>query len=490
MRVLLLGSPVVLPDFDFVGRAPNLGIASIAGNINDICEVKIADLNVLKQKEVEPFLLKTLGSFKPDLVGFSCMSFQYQRSLELAKLVKANCSALTVFGGYHPSLMRREIGESRDAEHIDFIIIGEGEFTFRELIVELEGDKQFDKIKGLCFKDNGKFAYNEPRELADLSKIKLPDRQARLLTEGFHAFGLKTDVIETSRGCVQGCKFCSIYQMYGKSFRRYSIERIIEDIANIKALGYKSIGIADDNITLDVKRLGEICDAIIEHGFNDLHYHVQTSTSGIAKDPEVVKKMGRAGFKLVFLGIENVLARNLELFNKTGMSTHVEKAVKYLHDNNIIVNAGIIMGNPDDTMEDLWANFEVARKLKVDLPIFYILTPYPKTELRKELLEMGMVENINDFTKYNGLIANVNTKHMSTREVQMTIWEMCTKFYDFEWGRYNKIKKLYPKWFWGKALELAPRYISRKLMTSLRLKTREQYFEEDLRDNILYKGYC
>lgn len=490
MRVLLLGSPEVLPDFDFVGRCPNLGIASIAGSISDLCEVKIADLNMLRQKEVEPFLLRTLRTFQPELVGFSCMSFQYPRSLSLAKLVKANSSALTAFGGYHPTLMHREIGESSDAEYIDFIIKGEGEFTFRELIAELQGEKQFKRIKGLCFKHNGEFVYNEPRELADLSKIKLPDRKARLLMRGSHAFDRLNDVIETSRGCVQGCKFCSIHQMYGKSFRRYAVERIMQDIGNIKVLGYRSIGIADDNITLDVKRLGEICDAIIEHGYNDLDYHVQASTSGIAKDPEVVKKMAEAGFKMVFLGIENVLSRNLELFNKATMSTQIEKAVRYLHDNNIIVNAGIILGNPDDTREDLWTNFQVARKLKIDLPIFYILTPYPKTELQRELLEMGLIANKDDFSKYTGLIANVNTKHLNAREIQMEVWEMATKFYDFEWGRYNKIRKLYPGWFWGRVLELAPRYFSRKILTSLKLKKRETYFEEDLKRNLLYKGYC
>ncbi|MEM2934687.1 MAG: radical SAM protein [Methanocellales archaeon] len=490
MRVLLLGSPEVLPDFDFIGRSPNLGIASIAGNINDICEVKIADLNLLKKREVEPFLLKTLKKFQPELVGFSCMSFQYPRSLELAKFVKANSSALTAFGGYHPTLMYREIGESSDAEYIDFIIRGEGEFTFRELIAELEGEKRFKNIKGLGFKYDGKFIFNEPRELADLSKIKLPDRTARLLTRGSHAFDRSNDVIETSRGCIQGCKFCSIHQMYGKSFRRYPIDRIMQDIANIKALGYRSIGIADDNITLDLKRLREICDAIIEHGYDDLHYHVQASTRGIARDPEVVRKMAKAGFKMVFLGIENVLSRNLELFNKSAMSIEIEKAVKYLHDNDIIVSAGFILGNPDDDEADLWANFKFARDLKIDLPIFYILTPYPKTELRRELLEMGLIANKDDYSKYTGLIANVNTKHLSARQIQMEVWEMATKFYNFDWVRYNKIKKIYPKWFLVKAFRLAPRYMARKLLTSLKLKTKEDFFEKDLRDNLLYKGYC
>ena len=154
------------------------------------------------------------------------------------------------------------------------------------------------------------------------------------------------------------------------------------------------------------------------------------------------------------------------------------------------MNAGIILGNPDDNEADLWANFKFARELKIDLPLFYILTPYPKTELCGELLEMGLIANKDDYSKYTGLIANVNTKHLSARQIQMEVWEIATKFYDFEWGRYNKIRKLYPKWFWSKVLSLAPRYIARKLLTSLKLKTREYFFEKDLKDNLLYKGYC
>ena len=101
--------------------------------------------------------------------------------------------------------------------------------------------------------------------------------------------------------------------------------------------------------------------------------------------------MGEAGFDGVFLGVESINKRNLEFLGKGRMSNDAEKAVQYLHDNNIIVSTGLIGGNPDDDEEDLWENFRLARRLKVDFPIFYISTPYPKTEMRGELEEMGLV---------------------------------------------------------------------------------------------------
>lgn len=60
------------------------------------------------------------------------------------------------------------------------------------------------------------------------------------------------------------------------------------------------------------------------------------------------------------------------------MSNDAEIAVQYLHDNNIIVSTGLIGGNPDDDEEDLWENFHLARRLRVDFPIFYISTPIPR----------------------------------------------------------------------------------------------------------------
>lgn len=488
LKVLLLGSPEVQRDFDFSSKIPNLGIASVAGNINDICNVKIADLVLLKSKEVEPFLIKTLKSFQPDLVGFSCMSFQYPRAVELARVVKQQSEASTVFGGYHPTLMYEEISSSSDGEAVDFIVRGEGEKTFRELIEAVQKHSNFEGIKGLSYKEAGGFKHNARRELLDLSEIKLPDRGSRLLTRGFHAFGTSIDAVETSRGCVQGCKFCSIDRMYGKSFRKYALDRVIEDIKQVKQHGFKAIVFSDDNITLDVKRFRDICQAIIDAGLDDLHYNTQASARGIALDEKLAEKMAEAGFKFAFLGIENVLKRNLEFFNKGNLSDEASKAVKLLRDSGIIVAGGFMIGNPEDNEHDLWTNFEIAKQMKVDFPIFFITTPYPKTRLRDELIEMGMVVNITDFSTYNGIYANVRTKHLTREEIQYNMWKMAAAYYDSEWMNWNLMRKHYPVYFYKELLALLPKYAYRKILYKLGLKTEREFFEEDAKTRQFYKG--
>ena len=140
--------------------------------------------------------------------------------------------------------------------------------------------------------------------------------------------------------------------------------------------------------------------------FTDNPDKTQASASGIASSKRLVDKMGKAGFDGVFLGVESVNKRNLQFLGKGRMSDDADKAVQYLHDNDIIVSTGLIGGNPDDDEEDMWENFKLARRLKVDFPIFYISTPYPKTQMRSELEEMGLVTK-DDFTKYDGLHANL-----------------------------------------------------------------------------------
>jgi anaerobic magnesium-protoporphyrin IX monomethyl ester cyclase len=482
MKVLLLSSPIVQKDFDRIARLPNLGLVSLAAHVDDLCTVHVADIHGMKNHR--DYVRKIVNGY--DLVGLTAMSFQYQEALVLARIAKES-GAETVFGGYHPTLAFQDIAESEDAKHIDYIVRSEGEATFRELIQSKIQDKEPKDVLGLSYHEGDAMVHNDARPLLKVEEIDMPNRDVRLVTKNFNSFDVPIDSVETSRGCTQGCKFCSINLMYGRRFRRFSIERVIEDIQDAEAHGAGAIFFPDDNITLDVKRLEQLCQAIIDAGLTHLRYKTQASASGIASSKRLVDKMGEAGFDGCFLGVESVNKRNLQFLGKGKMSDEAERAVQYLHDNNIIVSTGLIGGNPEDDAEDLWANFHLARKLKVDFPIFYINTPYPKTQNRAELQEMGMVAN-DDFTKYDGLHANCRTKYLSAEEVQYITWEMNARYYDYEWFRYNKVKRLYPRWFAGEMLRLAPFYAKRKMALALGMRKREDFFREDLESGELCKG--
>ena len=250
------------------------------------------------------------------MVGLSAMTFQFNTARRIAEFIKSLHQDIKIaIGGYHATLMYEEIASSDDGKPFDYIVRGEGEKTFRDILDAIEGKQKWEDISGLSYRRNGGFLHNPPRSLENLETLQLPRRDARLW-DGYLFSGKKLDMVETSRGCTMTCNFCSMNRMYGRTFRAYNFERVMLDLANGKKFGAQYITFADDNITLNVKRFESLCDAIVAAGHHDLRYIVQASTVGIASSPALAQKMARAGIQIVFLGIENVSERNLKMMNK------------------------------------------------------------------------------------------------------------------------------------------------------------------------------
>ncbi|OQZ02701.1 MAG: B12-binding domain-containing radical SAM protein [Candidatus Brocadia sp. UTAMX1] len=431
MRILLCSMPDTVPQFSAkTWRAPNLAISSLAGNIQPHHDVALADL-VLKRNNLLPSLKKAIEDYQPDIIGLSAMTFQFDTARKIAMFIKSLRKDIKIaIGGYHATLMYEEIASADDDNPFAYIVRGEGEETFRDLLEAMEGGREWKDVPGLSYRHNGRFLHNPPRPLENLDTIKLPRRDVRIWNDYLFS-GKVLDMVETSRGCTMTCNFCSMNRMYGRTFRTYSFDRIMQDLANAKKFGAKYIAFSDDNITLNVKRFESLCDAIVEAGHNDLRYIVQASTSGIASSPTLALKMARAGIQIVFLGIENVSERNLKIMNKGGMLEKTKKAIDYLHCNNILIVGGMILGHAEDKEEDIAQNFEFFDKADIDFYGEQIITPYPKTGMRDILIKEGLVTNVNDYKKYNGFWANVKTKYLSSDDLQFLRWKYKRKYSTF-----------------------------------------------------------
>ncbi len=331
------------------------------------------------------------------------------------------------------------------------MIDGEGEVPFNELMKSLVNGQDFTTVPGLMYLKDGKIQQNPRTVLLPPEEIKLPKRSARIFNKGFHIMGQPADVIETSRGCVYDCNFCSIRNMYGKSFRKFSIERILADLEDAKRYGAKSIFITDDNITLDGKRYLKLCEEIVKAKLN-LTFAVQASVRGFKKTPGLAKAMAEAGTKFVFLGIENASDNALEFMQKSNQLTSQDtvEVVDELKRNGILVVGGFILGYPEDTEETLYENYRFAKKIGVDILLFNILTPHLKTELREELLSEGLITNIDDYTKYNHFASNVKTRHLSSEELYKIRNKLDAK-YPLESGSIFRLFKAYP-WYFTKLM--------------------------------------
>ncbi|MCF6158306.1 MAG: radical SAM protein [wastewater metagenome] len=474
MNILLMSMPDCAPHFNARRwRPPNLAIASIAGNIEGH-NIYIADL-ILRRERIPETVKELLIQYRPDVVGLSAMSFQFTTARRIASLIKSlNKDIAVILGGYHATLLYDEIGKSRESDPFDFIIRGEGDLCFHELLEAIEGKKPLEGITGVSFRSNGRFIHNPPRPLEDLTKIKLPDRSKRIW-KGYNYYGFTLDIVESSRGCIMPCNFCSMDKMYGKTFRRFSIERVLSDIANAKRHGADFVIFSDDNFTLDIKRFESLCDAIVEAGHNDIRYIIQASSAGITASDTLVEKMARAGFRIVFLGIENVSEENLRLMKKGNIVEKTKLAVKRLQEYHIMIVGGMIIGNPYDTEEDIARNYEFFVNLQIDFFADQILTPYPKTGMREELLKMGLVTNTDDYSRYNCFWANVKTHTLEPEEIQFLRWKYNKKYADYICTTPSFIKN-YP---------LA--YYYRKYFRRPCIKFKNFFFQRNIDERMLYR---
>ena len=144
------------------------------------------------------------------------------------------------------------------------------------MINALENNDRFEKIPSLSFKNGSGFAHNPRGELLDLSQLRIPLRDKRRLTWGYHIMNRKVEVMETSRGCTRACNFCSMNHMYGRTFRPFPTERVLADIDDIYfKRKTRWIFVSDDNLVLEPDRVVELCDAIAARNYRNLSFVVQ-----------------------------------------------------------------------------------------------------------------------------------------------------------------------------------------------------------------------
>jgi radical SAM superfamily enzyme YgiQ (UPF0313 family) len=435
MRVLLLSMPDSFEHTPALTmRMPNGALASLAGNAGPGHQVAVADL-ILAQASVVATVERLMRERDPEVVGLSIMTFQRRTALRLIRVIRAMKPGVTIVaGGYDPSLATEAYEPPETG--VDFVVRGEGEITFRELLRARARGGDVSPIAGLAYRPpaplGGGFVRTPARPVSTLDgdRLALPDRASRVLS-GYTFLGRAIDIVETSRGCTYDCSFCSIVEMRGRNFHALDFSRVLADIADARSRGARAIFLVDDNITLDVRRFEALCRAIVDAGLNDVHYIVQAMTSSIAAHGRVLAPlMRKAGFRYVFLGIENVLAEDLAFLRASAKNAHREggrtvgnatlRAIEELHREGLWVVGGIIVGNPDDTRESIDANLRFASRY-VDWPYIQHPTPYPGTPMTQDFRRRGLIVN-ERLEEYDGTTAVVRTAHLDAEEIEFMRW--------------------------------------------------------------------
>jgi radical SAM superfamily enzyme YgiQ (UPF0313 family) len=215
--------------------------------------------------------------------------------------------------------------------------------------------------------------------------------------------------------------------MYGRSFRLFPLERVLADIEDAYRRGARHIFCTDDNITLDMERFEALCDGVIGLKLKNLVFTTQASPIGFAQHPQIAPKMVKAGFVSIFLGIENVSAKNLRELNKPNTPGLIRKGIEALQKEDIVIIAGLINGLAQDDPESIRENYQFVKDLGITSVMDQVLTPYPKTPLREQMLNENRVNNMKDFRWYDGYFTNVHTDTLTPAQLSFMRWSIRRK---------------------------------------------------------------
>ena len=404
-KIMLIYPPIVLSQTEAPAITAPLGIAYIAAVMEDAgFDVEILDAVAEGQDNKVligddeylwglPFedIMKRVSLCNPDVLGVSCQfSVQHSASLKICELAKGfNREIITVSGGAHPSILYEDVLQS---PHVDFVIVGEGEYSFRELVTNLKEGRPVEDIDGLAYKKDSSIKCNpKTKWIESLDGLPFPARhllpmeiysQTRLGRGwGSGRRSPKANMI-TSRGCPFKCTFCGIKVVAGKRFRARSDENVLAEIKHlVKDFGIQEIHFEDDNMTLNRQRAARIFDGICQSGF-DITW---VAPSGIAiwtLDRELLLKMKESGCYRVNLGLESGNDYVLKNIIRKPLQTKMVKGkVELIKELGLEVTGFWVIGNPGETKQNIWETLDFARDLKLDDNQVAIAMPYPGTEL-------------------------------------------------------------------------------------------------------------
>jgi len=362
-----------------------------------------------------------------DLVGISAITSTAPQSYRLADKVRAG-GGIVVLGGTHTSFLPEE-----GLEHADFVIRGEGEFAFQELVDAIRRGDGFEKILNLSYRQDGRVVSNPERpKIPNLDVNPIPDYT---LISGWKPGGVIS--VATSRGCPFSCTFCSVPGMYGHAFRTHSIDRVLQELTLHKGNLYTFF--ADDIFTANKKRVKELLRGMIDRDLTP-EWGAQVRTETV-DDPELLQMMRDANCFNVYVGFESINPRTLKLFQKKQDLAKIERAIERFHAHKIRIHGMFVVGSDEDDVETIDATADFALKHDIDSIQFMILTPIPGSPDWDHLYNRGEKYVISrNWSFYDGHHAVHQPRRMSPYELQMAAINAMAKFYSWS-GIARKLAK-------------------------------------------------
>ena len=371
------------------GYNPPLGLLYIASYIKEHTNHEISIVDSQVEKLDYQSLKAKIALEKPDIVGITAMTMTLIDVVKTTRIVKeVDDTIKVVLGGPHVNLFPNE---TIKIESIDYLVLGEGEEVFNDLIEAIDFNAEMEKIPGIVFKKNGKVINTGSRpHIKNLDDIPFPARRM-VPYKKYSSLLFKGEVVTTifsSRGCPFRCSFCDRPHL-GKVFRARSAQNVVDELEACVQLGINQFLFYDDTFTVNKKRVIDICNDILKRELSiswDIRARVDTV------DEEIIMHLKKAGCQGIHYGIEAGTEKVLKILNKGITINHAKKIFDLTRKYKIPILAYFMIGNPKETLDDIYTTFEVMKSLKPDYVHMTILTPFPGTKIYHDGLAKGIIK--------------------------------------------------------------------------------------------------
>ena len=424
MQILLLSPPTISAVKAVVGTTgPPLGLAYLASMVRDEHDVRIVDS--LAEDYNYGDVKRIIKKYDPDVVGITSTTSMIPDAYAIAKIAKRyNENVKIVMGGPHVTFLPEKTFQ--ECPYIDFIVRGEGELTFRELIDSLERDGDPSNILGLSINLRDKVRNNPPRPLIkDIDTIPMPSYDL-LPMEKYQANGVRFGTVMTSRGCPFNCAFCSSSLQFGKRWRGHSDSRVIEELKHLhEKYRIREIEFLDDTFTLNKHRAIRIARRIVKEGL-DISWSASSRVDTFTE--EVAEAMKKSGCHTIYFGIESGSRKTLNFIGKGITPEQSISAVKKAKRHKLRALGSFVIGFPEETKEDIKKTIKFSKKVGVDFAQFTIATPYPGTRLWKYASAKKLILTF-DWRKYTTLDPVMKLKNFTSQQITKLLQKAYVSFY-------------------------------------------------------------
>ena len=361
-------------------RYPPLGIGYLAAVLQRAgIKVRVLDCTFSTSERT----VAVIRALRPKILGIYSMVTINHHARWLAQQLR-NEVELLVAGGPLPTLVPDTFLDLFDA-----VVVGEGEYTFLELVQAHLDGRPWDRILGIAYAPStDSIVLNDRRGLEqDLNRLPLPAREMfpnQAYKEYWNRYhGYTATNLISSRGCPYNCDFCSS-PIFGRSYRERSASSVCAEMVEIESLGYERAFFSDDCFTLNPKRVRQICESLIKENL-DLKWMCLSRVDTLSRD--MARIMAKAGCVQVFFGIESGSPRVLQIMNKRINLHNVRNAISASHSAGIKTGGFFILGYPGETNESLLETLRFSSRLSLDYLSYSF--PYP-------IIGTGLYEKVAD----------------------------------------------------------------------------------------------